>query len=304
MFGEHVNCVALVSSDIERTVHIFGHLLATEPRCVTDLGEAYYVMPVGRTAISVFPKGHNCIPHEARPGVNHIEVGLKNPAQWIEKLSISSKVVARRGKSDIYALDSEHFGGVAIRVSEPVDSVSQLDGHVQRIDHLGIASKDVYLNEKVFAGGLGLQVESRQTDMEVINAIESFTSDKYGVVYHARAPQPIGGLRVTFITIGDFELEFLANFNPSQTAVIEHGAHGTTKQDQGAITRSVESRGEGLHHLALKVKNIDGTLSSLKNIGVDLIDHVGRPGSRRARIGFIHPKAVGGILIHLVERDD
>jgi methylmalonyl-CoA epimerase len=84
---------------------------------------------------------------------------------------------------------------------------------------------------------------------------------------------------------------------------VNHGTQGSTKQDQGAITRYVQTRGEGLHHLALKVVDIDAALSSLRDIGVDLIDQKGRPGSRRARIGFIHPKSMGGILVHLVERD-
>ena len=35
-----------------------------------------------------------------------------------------------------------------------------------------------------------------------------------------------------------------------------------------------------------------------------MIDRTGRPGSRRARIGFIHPASLGGLLLHFVERDD
>ena len=77
------------------------------------------------------------------------------------------------------------------------------EGPVQGIDHIGVASTDVREDEAVFCGRLGVAVESRQTDMEVSLAVESFTSDKYGVVYHNRAPEPVGGLRVYFITVGD-----------------------------------------------------------------------------------------------------
>jgi hypothetical protein len=174
---------------------------------------------------------------------------------------------------------------------------------VERIDHLGVASSDVFEDERVFSGKLGFPVESRQTDMEVSMAVESFTSDKYGVVYHSRSPEPVGGLRVYFITVGDCELEFLANFDPRQGAKIEHGHAGSTKQDQGAITRFVQSRGRGLHHVALKALDVDGTLASMANAGLPMIDTKGRPGSRRAMIGFPHPKATGGILMHLVQRD-
>ena len=63
------------------------------------------------------------------------------------------------------------------------------------------------------------------------------------------------------------------------------------------------TRGPGLHHLALKVPDIDAALDRMERAGLTLIDRVGRPGSRRARIGFIHPASLGGVLVHLVQRD-
>jgi hypothetical protein len=113
----------------------------------------------------------------------------------------------------------------------------------------------------------------------------------------------VGGLRVTFISAGDCELEFLANFDARQGAHIDHGRSGSTKQDQGAITRFVQSRGRGLHHVAVKARDINGTLERMAKAGLPMIDLKGRPGSRRALIGFPHPKALGGILMHLVQRD-
>jgi methylmalonyl-CoA/ethylmalonyl-CoA epimerase len=157
-------------------------------------------------------------------------------------------------------------------------------------------------DEALFCGKLGFQVESRQTDMEVNMAVESFTSDKYGVVYHSREPEPVGGLRVCFITVGDCELEFLANFNPRQVGAVERGQPGNTKQDQGAITRFVGSRGRGLHHIALKAPDINATLGAMAKAGLEMIDTRGRPGSRRALIGFAHPRTLGGVLMHLVQR--
>jgi hypothetical protein len=52
----------------------------------------------------------------------------------------------------------------------------------------------------------------------------------------------------------------------------------------------------------LKASNINATLALLDKAGIPLIDQVGRPGSRRALIGFIHPKGLGGVLLHVVER--
>ena len=94
-----------------------------------------------------------------------------------------------------------------------------------------------------------------------------------------------------------------ANFDPRQGAHAERQQSGSTRQDQGAITRFVASRGAGLHHVALKVKDIDRALSGMAEAGLPMLDVKGRPGSRRALIGFPHPKALGGILMHLVQRD-
>jgi catechol 2,3-dioxygenase-like lactoylglutathione lyase family enzyme len=175
---------------------------------------------------------------------------------------------------------------------------------VQRIDHVGVASTDVREDEATFCGRLGFAIESRQTDMEVSMAVESFTSDKYGVVYHSRPPQPVGGLRVAFVTVGDCELEFLAPVDPRQKGEVHHGLAGNTRQDQGAIARFVAAQGRGLHHVAVRSPDIDALLGSMAAAGLPMIDTRGRPGSRRALIGFPHPRALGGVLMHLVQRPD
>ena len=118
-----------------------------------------------------------------------------------------------------------------------------------------------------------------------------------------RAPRVAGGLRVAFLTTGDCELEFLQNFDPAHGARLDHGASGNTRQDQGAITKFIGSRGAGLHHVALKSPDINATLAVLASSGATMIDQVGRPGSRRALIGFAHPRSFGGILFHVVQRD-
>ena len=194
--------------------------------------------------------------------------------------------------------------GVRTVLTERLGLVSHAEGPVQRIDHIGVASTDVREDEAVFCGRLGFAVESRQTDMEVSIAVESFTSDKYGVVYHSRPPEPVGGLRVTFITVGDYELEFLANFDPRRGGEVHYGQAGNTRQDQGAIARFVASHGRGLHHVAVKSPDIDKLLGSMAAAGLPMIDTKGRPGSRRALIGFPHPKALGGVLMHVVQRPD
>jgi methylmalonyl-CoA mutase C-terminal domain/subunit len=67
------------------------------------------------------------------------------------------------------------------------------------------------------------------------------------------------------------------------------------------LDKFLEKRGDALHHLALRVKDIDGVLKRLEARGVALIDKVGRPGARGHRVAFLHPKAFGGTLLELVE---
>jgi len=67
------------------------------------------------------------------------------------------------------------------------------------------------------------------------------------------------------------------------------------------LEKFLEKRGDALHHLALRVKDIDAVLARLDARGVPLIDKVGRPGARGHRVAFLHPKAFGGTLLELVE---
>jgi len=67
------------------------------------------------------------------------------------------------------------------------------------------------------------------------------------------------------------------------------------------IAKFIEKRGEGLHHVAVRVRNIDATLEVLKAKGVPLIDQAARPGAHGTRVAFIHPKGVRGVLLELVE---
>jgi methylmalonyl-CoA/ethylmalonyl-CoA epimerase len=59
-----------------------------------------------------------------------------------------------------------------------------------------------------------------------------------------------------------------------------------------------------LHHIALKVNDINAALATLGQAQHVLIDPVGRPGSRRSLIGFLHPKSLYGVLMHLVQREE
>ncbi len=67
-----------------------------------------------------------------------------------------------------------------------------------------------------------------------------------------------------------------------------------------AVAKFLEKRGEGLHHIAFEVDDVDKELKAAAEKGVQLIDKEGREGVA-GRIGFLHPKSVNGVLIELVQ---
>jgi methylmalonyl-CoA/ethylmalonyl-CoA epimerase len=67
------------------------------------------------------------------------------------------------------------------------------------------------------------------------------------------------------------------------------------------VGRFIESHGEGMHHVALAVADIDAALDHLKAEGARLVDEEPRNGGRGTRIAFVHPRAFAGTLVELVE---
>ena len=303
--------VAVVVDDPERVATFFEHDLGL-PRTEVPApgGEVPWVV-VGESAIALFGHGHEFVGGAVRSGVHHAAIATPDPAARAAECGFAGAGASPGiGGGSQVELATRDTCGIATRLCVPIDAGADAGAsdHVERIDHIGIASEDNRAAGAVFTDRLGCPVESTQTDFEISQAIESFTSDKYGVVYHSRPPEPIGGLRVSFITVGDCELELLQPFDPRRVDARaegpERGAPGNTRGDKGAIARYIERRGPGLHHLALKTPDIDATLARLAAAGHRVIDQVGRPGSRRARIGFVHPASLGGLLLHFVERDE
>ena len=282
--------------------------LARSDAAIGADGQSVPVLGIGRSALVLLPVGEGIANDADRPGVHHLglhSTDLAGDVAALEAAGIttSAPTAALNGVPAV-ALSADHLGGVRLLLSEPLVLPQSTPGPVERIDHIGVASANNRNILDMYCDRIGFALESQQIDREVATAVESFTSDKYGVVRHSRSPELIGALRVAFVTIGDCELEFLQNFDPHQEGEVDHGARGTTRQDQGAISRYIGSRGAGLHHIAFKVSDIDDLLARLADAGYEVIDPIGRPGSRRARIGFIHPRSLGGVLVHLVERSE
>lgn len=71
--------------------------------------------------------------------------------------------------------------------------------------------------------------------------------------------------------------------------------------EEGPIKKFIDTKGGGIHHMALSVDNLDEALVELKAKGIELIDEKPRYGAHNSRIAFIHPRSTGGILIELVQ---
>ena len=75
-------------------------------------------------------------------------------------------------------------------------------------------------------------------------------------------------------------------------------APGTT---DGPISKYLEKKGAGIHHIAVTVSNVDAAILRMREVGVRMVDESPRAGAHKTRIAFVHPESTGGILVELVE---
>ncbi len=105
-----------------------------------------------------------------------------------------------------------------------------------------------------------------------------------GADFEAIEEVPSQKVRVGFFKVGDVRLELLEPTDPSSS-----------------VATFLEKRGEGLHHVAYTVDDIEKRLSELKLSHVRLIDEVPRLGAHGMQIAFVHPKDSGGVLTELCQ---
>ena len=71
--------------------------------------------------------------------------------------------------------------------------------------------------------------------------------------------------------------------------------------DDSPISKFLEKRGGGIHHIAVEVDDIEASLEKLKSQGMRLIDEAPRLGAEGCLVAFVHPAASGGVLLELVQ---
>ena len=130
-----------------------------------------------------------------------------------------------------------------------------------KIDHVGIAVRNLEETLRTYCAILDLNPDDMEKE----------------VVEDQKAS-------VAILPLGESRIELLESTSPD-----------------GVIAKAIEKRGEGLHHIAIRVNDIKATLENLKEKGIPLVDKEPRIGAGGAKIAFVHPKETKALL-ELVER--
>ena len=118
--------------------------------------------------------------------------------------------------------------------------------------------------------------------MKDLAAALAFYRDALGLEIEATEDVPSQRVRAHFVPVGESRLELL-----------EATAADST------IATFVDKRGPGLHHITLRVDDIERALTQLRQRGARLIDDTPRPGAERALVAFVHPSSAHGVLVEL-----
>ena len=130
---------------------------------------------------------------------------------------------------------------------------------IKKIDHIGIAVKNLQKQIKFYTEVLGLSC----------TGIEEVKDQK---------------VKVAMFAVGEIRLELLQPMS-----------------EDSPIARFLEKKGEGIHHLAFQVSDLEGDLKRLQEQEIQLIDHQPRIGAEGHKIAFLHPKSTYGVLTEMCE---
>lgn len=122
-----------------------------------------------------------------------------------------------------------------------------------------------------------------------VNSIDdgkNFWSEVLGLKFEGAETVETQKVTTAFFPVGESEVELLESTAPD-----------------GPVAKFIEKKGTGFQHVAFRVANIEEALQELKDKGIQLIDQTPRIGAGGAQIAFLHPKATGGVLVELCQRD-
>ena len=120
--------------------------------------------------------------------------------------------------------------------------------------------------------------------VEDIEAASRFYQENFGVVPSEPEIVEDQGIIATMFRVGESRIELLQPTHPDSP-----------------VGKFLARRGEGLHHVAFEVEDLEGTLAELVCNGVELIDEEPRRGAGGTKMAFVHPEGTFGVLTELVE---
>ncbi|MFH1993403.1 MAG: methylmalonyl-CoA epimerase [Pseudomonadota bacterium] len=121
-----------------------------------------------------------------------------------------------------------------------------------------------------------------------VNSIEQgkgIWTDALGLEFGGSETVAEQKVTTAFFHVGESEVELLESTAPD-----------------GPVAKFLEKKGEGIHHVAFQVENLEAALAELKEKGIKLIDEKPRLGAGGKKIAFLHPKATNGVLVELCEK--
>jgi methylmalonyl-CoA/ethylmalonyl-CoA epimerase len=120
--------------------------------------------------------------------------------------------------------------------------------------------------------------------VEDIEAASRFYSENFGA--EPTEPEVVEeqGIVATMFRVGESMIELVQPTRPDSP-----------------VGRFLEKRGEGVHHVAYEVEDLEAALRELKRSGVEVVDEQPRRGAGGTRVAFVHPKSAFGVLTELVE---
>ncbi len=93
------------------------------------------------------------------------------------------------------------------------------------------------------------------------------------------------GVKVAMLKVGESEIELLS-----------------PTSETGAIAKFLKERGEGIHHLAIKVPDVFEAIRSAERAGMIVLDRTPRRGANGSEAAFVHPKSTHGVLLEFYNR--
>lgn len=120
-----------------------------------------------------------------------------------------------------------------------------------------------------------------------LDAAVTLYRDVWGLEVTHRERVEDQGVEEAMVRIGESYIQLLGATGPDTT-----------------VGKFLERRGEGLHHIAFEVDDLEASLAQLKEQGVPLIDEKPRKGGRGHMVAFVHPKGNHGLLVELIQKPD